>query len=429
MNSVLEKKENNKAVLKMEIDEKNFEKAVQKAYLKNRGMFNIPGFRRGKAPRKLIEINYGEGIFYEEALNIILPETYAEAIKELELEVVDYPEIDIEQLEKGKPVIIKAEVTVKPEVKLGEYKSIEVEKVEYNVTDEDVENQLTSIQKTNARILEAPDRETKEGDLLLVDFEGYVDGEQFEGGTAENQTIEIGSNQFIPGFEEQLVGKKKGDNIEVEVIFPEDYFKESLKGKEALFKVAIKEVKEKELPKLDDEFAKDVSEYDTLEELKKDIKKKLEEDAKKREEIENETKVIEKAVETCEVDIPEVMIDTQVENEIRQFEYTIRMQGIDMEQYFNITNTTVDDLKENLKPRAEVKVRTDLVLDAISKAENIEVSDEEVDEELEKMAKEYNQEDVEKFVEDMKKGDLGYIKSGIIRDKTIKKLFDYVKFI
>ncbi len=211
MNSVLEKKENNKAFFNIEIEEKEFEKAIQKAYLKNRNRFNIPGFRRGKAPRKIIELNYGEGIFYEEALNIILPEAYDEAIENLGLEPVDTPEVDIEQLEKGKPVILKVEVTVKPEVKLGNYKSIEIEKVEYNVTDEDVDKRIKAIQEKNARIIDAADRETKEGNILTIDFKGYIDGEQFEGGTAENQVLEIGSNRFIPGFEEQLIGKKKGD--------------------------------------------------------------------------------------------------------------------------------------------------------------------------------------------------------------------------
>lgn len=429
MKAELEKKENSKATFTMEISEKDFDKAIQKAYLKNKGMFNIPGFRRGKAPRKLIEMSYGKEIFYEEALNIIFPKVYEEAIEELKLEVVDYPEIDIEEIEKGKPVSIKVEVTVKPEVELGDYKSIEIEKVEYNVTNEDVEKQLQSIQDANARIIDASDRETKEGDLLTIDYEGFIDGEPFEGGTAENQTIEIGEKKFIPGFEEQLVGKKKGDNVEVKVTFPEDYFEESLSGKEAIFKVTINDVKQKELPKLDDEFAIDVSEFDTLDELKKDIKEKLEEETKNKEKIEKEGKVIEKAVELSKVDIPEVMIDNQIENELRQFEYQLQMQGLNMEQYYQFSNTTEEDLRENIKPNAEIQVKTNLVLDEISKVEEIEVSDEEIDTELEKMAKEYNQEDIEKFIEDMKKGDLEHIKSGIVRDKTIEMLLDNAKFI
>lgn len=429
MNAVLEKKENSKATFTMEISEKRFEKAIQKAYLKNKGMFNIPGFRRGKAPRKIIEMSYGKEIFYEEALNIIFPEVYEEAIKELELEVVDYPEIDIDEIEKGKPVSIKVEVTVKPEVELGDYKSIEVEKVEYNVTEEDVENQLKSIQETNARIIDASDRETKEGDLLTIDYEGYIDDEPFEGGTAENQIIEIGAKKFIPGFEEQLIGKKKGDNVEVKVTFPEDYFEEDLRNKEAIFKVNINEVKEKELPKLDDEFAIDVSEFDTLDELKEDIREKLEEEAKQREKIEKEGKVIEKVVELSKVDIPEVMIDNQIDNELRQFEYQLQMQGLSMDQYYKFSKSTEEDFRENMRPNAEIQVKTNLVLEKISKVEEIDVSEEEIDKELEKMAKEYNQEDVEKFIEDMKKGDLEYIKSGIVRDKTIEMLLDNAKFI
>ena len=429
MSVVLEKKENNKVTFTMEISEKKFGKAVQKAYLKNKGIFNIPGFRKGKAPRKLIEITYGEEIFYEEALNIVLPEVYEESIDELGLEVVDYPEIDVEEIEKGKPVLIKVEVTVKPEVELGEYKSIELEKVEYNVTNEDVENELKSIQETNARIIEAPDREAKEGDLLTIDYEGLIDDEPFEGGTAENQTIEIGENKFIPGFEEQLIGKKKGENIEVKVTFPEDYFEESLKNKEAIFKVSINEVKEKELPELDDEFAIDVSEFDTLEEFKVSIKEKLEDEAKRKEKAEKESKVIEKVVELSEVDIPEVMIDNQIENEISQFDHQLQMQGINIEQYLQFANRTADDFKEEIRPSAERQVKTDLVLDEISKVEDIQVSEEEIDKELQKIAEQYNQEDVEKFIKDMKKGDLNHIKSGIVRDRTIELLLENAKFV
>jgi trigger factor len=422
MNAVLEKKENNKATFNIEVTEENFEKAVQKAYLKNRGRFNIPGFRKGKVPRKIIEMNYGEGIFYEEALNIILPEAYDKAIADLNLEPVDSPEVDIEQLEKGKPVMIKVEVVIKPEVNLGDYKSIEIEKIEYNVTDEILDNELKSIQEMNARIIEAGDREIKEGDILTIDFEGYVDGEQFEGGTAENQQLEIGSNTFIPGFEEQLTGKRKGETVEVNVKFPEDYFEENLKNKDAVFKVTIHEVKEKELPILDDEFAKDVSDFDTLDEYKESIKERLEKDFKNKEKIEKENKIIEKTMEISEVDIPEVMIDNQVENEIREFDYRLKMQGLNLDQYLALTSTTMDDLKDQLRPVAEKRVKGDLVLDAIGKAENLEVTEEDIDAELEKMAKEYQQEDIKMFISDMKRGDLGYLKTGIMRDKTIELL-------
>ena len=429
MNSVLEKKENNKAVFSIEISEDKFEKAIQKAYFKNRNRFSVPGFRKGKVPRKIIEMNYGEGIFYEEALNTLLPEAYDKAVEDLELEPVDTPEVDIEQLEKGKPIIIKIEVTIKPEIKLGDYKSIEIEKIEYNVTDEDVDKELKAIQEMNGRIIDAGHRETKEKDILTIDYEGYVDGEQFEGGTAEDQKIEIGTGKFIPGFEEQLVGKKKGDKVDVKVVFPEDYFEESLKGKEALFKVTIKEIKEKELPILDDEFAKDVSEFDTLEEYKESIREKLKKEAKDREQIEIENKVIEKVIELSEMNIPEVMIDNQVQNEVGQFEYRLRMQGLDIKQYLELTNTTIEDFKEQIRPLADKKVRADLVLEEIGKVEELEITDKDIDGELERLAIEYNQEDIEKFKEDMKKGDLEYLKSGIMRDKTIELLVKNSKFI
>ena len=429
MDFTLKNKENNRVSFDIEISQEEFEKAIQKAYLKNRNKFNIPGFRKGKAPRKIIELNYGEGIFYEDALNIILPETYEKAVESLELEPVDSPEVDIEQLEKGKPVILKIEVTVKPEVKLGNYESIEVEKVEYNVTDEDVEKELKAIQEKNARIIDASDREIKEGDIVTIDFKGFIDGEQFEGGTAENQRLVIGSNTFVPGFEEQLIGKKKGDKVDVKVTFPEDYFKENLRGKEATFEVVIHEVKEKELPNLDDEFAKDVSEFDTLEEYKNSIRERLEKEAKEREKIEFENRLVDKIVESSEVDIPEAMIEHQIEHEINDFNYRLRLQGLDIDQYLNLTNSKLEDLKEQIRPIAEKKVKTDLVIEAIGKKENIKVTEEDIDKELEKIAKEYNQEDVDKFKENMKKGDLSFLEAGIMRDKIIDLLVSNAKII
>lgn len=429
MDFTLKNKENNRACFNIEITEKEFEKAIQKAYLKNRNKFNIPGFRKGKAPRKIIELNYGEGIFYEDALNIILPQAYEEAVESLELEPVDSPEVDIEQLEKGKPVILKIEVTIKPEVKLGNYKSIEVEKVEYNVTDEDVERELKAIQEKNARIVDASDREIKEGDIVTIDFKGFIDGEQFEGGTAENQRLEIGSNTFVQGFEEQLIGKKKGDKVDVKVTFPEDYFNENLRGKEATFEVVIHEVKEKELPKLDDEFAKDVSEFDTLEEYKNSIRERLEKEAKDREKIEFENKLVDKVVEEAEVDIPEAMIEHQIEHEIDDFNYRLRLLGLDIDQYLNLTNSKLEDLKKQIRPLAEKRVKTDLVLEAIGKKENIKVTEEDIDKELERIAKEYNQEDVDKFKENMKKVDLSFLEAGIMRDKIIDLLVSNAKII
>lgn len=429
MDFVLKNKENNKVTFHIEVTPEEFEEAVQSAYLKNRHRFTIPGFRKGKAPRKIIELNYGEGIFYEDALNSILPKAYEEAIEKLNIEPVDNPEIDIEELEKGKTVVISVDVTVKPEVKLGDYKNIEVEKVEYNVTDEDVEKELKTIQEMNARIIDASDRETKEGDILTIDFKGFVDGEEFEGGTAENQTLELGSNTFIPGFEEQLIGKKKGDTVEVKVTFPEDYFEESLKGKDATFEVTIHDVKEKELPELDDEFAKDVSEFDTLEEYKKDIREKLEKNAKDREKIDFENKVIEKVVDNAEVDIPETMIEHQIEHEMQEFSYRLTMQGFDLDRYLELTGNKLEDLKEQFRPIAEKRVKTDLVLEAIGKVEKIEVTEEDIDKELDKIAKSYKQENTEQFKENMKKGDLSFLESGIIRDKVIDLLINNAKVI
>lgn len=428
MKVVLDKKENNKVSFNMEIPKEDFEKGLQKAYLKNRGHFNIPGFRKGKVPRKIIEMNYGEEIFYEDAINVVLPEAYDKAILELELEPVDSPEVDIEEIEKDKPVMVKIQVEVKPEVKLGDYKSIEIEKVEYNVTDELIENELKSVQDMNGRITDAGDRAVKEGDILTIDYAGYVGEEQFEGGTAEKQQLEIGSNQFIPGFEEQLVGKNKGEEVDVVVTFPEEYHEESLKGKEATFKVTIHEIKEKELPELDDEFAKDVSDFDTLEEYKTSIKEKLEKEFKNREEIEQENNLIEMVVDASEVELPEAMVNTQLENEVAEFDHRLKSQGLGLEQYLSLTNSSEEDLKEQLRPVALKRVKGDLVLEAIAKAENFEVTEEDLDKELEKMAEIYQQENKAKFVKDMKRGDLGFLKTSLINQKTIDFLMSNAKF-
>jgi trigger factor len=428
MKVVFDKKEDNKVSFNIEIPEGDFEKGLQKAYLKNRGHFNIPGFRKGKVPRKIIEMNYGEEIFYEDAINSVLPEAYDKAIVELELDPVDSPEVDIEEIEKGKPVMVKIQVEVKPEVKLGDYKSIEIEKVEYNVTDELVENELKSVQDMNGRIIDAGDRAVKEGDILTIDYAGYVGEEQFEGGTAEKQQLEIGSNQFIPGFEDQLVGKNKDEEVNVVVTFPEEYHEESLKGKDATFKVTIHEIKEKELPELDDEFAKDVSDFDTLEEYKTSIKEKLEKDFKNKEEIEQENNLIEMVVDMCEVELPEAMINTQLENEVAEFDHRLKSQGLGLEQYLSLTNSSEESLKEQLRPVALKRVKGDLVLEAIAKAENFEVTEEELDKELEKMAEIYQQDNKEKFVKDMKRGDLGFLKTSLINQKTIEFLMSNAKF-
>lgn len=425
----LEKQENNRAFFNIEISADKFEEAVQKSYLKNRGKFNIPGFRRGKTPRKIIEMNYGEGIFYEDAINELLPEAYDLAIADLNLDVVSSPDVDVEYIEKDKPVIIKVEVDVKPEVKLGDYQSIELEKIEYNVTDELIEAELKQAQDMNSRLIEVEDRPVEKGDVVTIDYEGFLDGEAFPGGKAENHPLEIGSNTFIPGFEEQLIGKEKHEEFEIQVTFPEEYHTDNLAGKEVTFKIKIHGVKAKELPELDDEFAKDVSEFDTLEEYKESIKNRLEENMKEQEKSETENRVLEKIVESSEVDIPESMIEAQVENEIRDFEYRLRMQGLELEKYLEITSMTVDSMKEQFRPNAETRVKTELVLEAIAKAENVEVSEEDIEAEIEKLSEQYGKDDKEKFKENMRKGDLDFLKTGITNNKVLDLLISKVKFI
>jgi len=423
MSSKLEKLEKNVATLEITVSAEKLEEGIAKAYIKNVKKFNIPGFRRGKAPRKLIEKYYGEGIFYEDAINEVCPDAYNQAIEEHNLEPVDRPTIDILEIESGKGIVFKAEVTVKPEVELGQYKGIEVEKKEYNVTDEDVDKELEILRNKNARIIDVTDRPVKMGDITTIDFKGFIDEKQFDGGTAENYKLEIGSGQFIPGFEEQLIGATIDNEVDVNVTFPEDYRAEELAGKPALFKVTVKEIKEKELLPLDDEFAKDVSEFDTLDELKEDIKRKKTEEAERIAKNEYENNVIKKVVENAKVDIPEVMIDNQIESMIRDFDYQLRYQGLDLDSYLKYMNISYEEMKESYKETAEDRVKTQLVMEAITKAENIEVTDEELESEIEKTAKQYNQE-IEKFKKTLRERDIEYIKEGLQLQKTIDFLVD-----
>ncbi|HHY78183.1 MAG TPA: trigger factor [Clostridiales bacterium] len=424
MSSKLEKLEKNVATLEITVSAEKLEEGIAKAYIKNAKKFNIPGFRKGKAPRKLIEKYYGEGIFYEDAINEVCPEAYEEAIKEHNLEPVDRPSIDILEIESGKGIVFKAEVTVKPEVELGQYKGIEVEKKEYNVTDEDVENELEILRNRNARIIDVTDRPVKRGDIVTIDFKGFIDDKEFEGGSAENYKLEIGSGRFIPGFEEQLIGATIGNEVDVNVTFPEDYRSEELAGKPALFKVTVKEIKEKELLPLDDEFAKDVSEFDTLEELKADIKRKKLEEAERMAKNEYENDLIKKVVQNAKVDIPEVMIDNQIESMIRDFDYQLRFQGLDLDSYMKYMNISYEEMKQSYKEAAEDRVKTQLVMEAITKAENIEVTDEELEAEVEKTAKQYNQ-DVEKFRKSLRERDIEYIREGLQLQKTIDFLVEH----
>lgn len=421
MNSKLEKIENNKAVLEITVSAEILEKGIEKAYHKNAKKFNISGFRKGKAPRKVIEKFYGEGVFYEDAINEVFPEAYDAAVKEHELQPVDRPEIDILEIESGKGVIFKAEVTVKPEVVLGDYKGIEVSKKEHNVTDKDIDNEIETLREKNARIVEVTDRAVKDGDTTIIDFKGFVGDVQFEGGTAEDYRLEIGSGQFIPGFEEQLVGAEIGKEVDVNVGFPEDYRSEELAGKPAVFKVTVKEIKEKQLAELDDEFAKDVSEFDTLEELRADIRGKREQEGQRMAKQQYEDELLNKVAENATIDIPEVMVEAQIDIMIRDFDYQLRYQGLDLNTYLKYMNTDIEKLKESYKDMAYSRVKIQLVLEKIAKEEGITVTEEDLNVELEKTAKQYNQE-LEAFKAALRPEDMDYLKDGIEVQKTIDLL-------
>ena len=384
------------AKLTIEASAEDFEKAIQKVYLKARGKINIPGFRKGKAPRKLIEKMYGTGVFYEDAANDLIPTAYAEALKDCDLEIVSRPEINVTQIEAGKPFIFTAEVAVKPEVTLGEYKGVEVEKSDVEVTEEDINTEVDKERENNSRTIDVDDRAVENGDIIKLDFDGSVDGVPFEGGKAENYTLTIGSGSFIPGFEDQLIGTKIGEEKDVTVTFPEDYHEKSLAGKEAVFKCKVNAISVKELPEADDEFASEVSEFETLAEYKEDIKKKLTEKKEKAARAKKEAQAIEKAVENATMEIPDAMIDTQVQSMMEDFARRMQSQGLSLEQYFQFTGMDVKKMHDQMKPEALKRIQNSLVLEAVAKAENIEISDEKVDEEIAKMAEAYKME-VEKL--------------------------------
>ncbi len=392
MSLQVEKLEKNMAKLTVEVSAQQFEECIKTAYKKNKSRFAIPGFRRGKAPLNMIEKMYGVGVFYEDAAEEAIDHTYADAMKESELEIVSRPEVSIVQIEKGKPFIYSAMVAVKPEVTLGEYKGIEVEKASDEVTDEDVAAELVKIQNQNSRLITIEDRPVQDGDQTVIDFDGSVDGVPFDGGKAEDYPLTIGSHSFIDNFEEQLIGKNKGEECQVNVTFPEEYHAKDLAGKPAVFKVTIKEIKKKELPVLDDEFASEVSEFETLDEYKADLREKLEEKKKKEAATENEDKVVEAVVANATMDIPEPMIDSQVETLVQDYARRMQSQGISFDQYMEYTGMTIDSLKEQMRPQAVKRIETRLVLEAVAKAENIEVTEERIDEELKKMAEAYKME-------------------------------------
>ena len=392
MSLQVEKLEKNMAKLTIEASAEDFEKAIQKVYLKARGRINIPGFRKGKAPRKLIEKMYGTGVFYEDAANDLIPTAYAEALKDCDLEIVSRPEINVTQIESGKPFIFTAEVAVKPEVTLGEYKGVEVEKSNVEVTDEDINKEVDKERENNSRTIDVDDRAVESGDIIKLDFDGSVDGVPFAGGKAENYTLTIGSGSFIPGFEDQLIGTKIGEDKDVTVTFPEDYHEKSLAGKEAVFKCKVNAITVKELPDADDEFASEVSEFETLAEYKEDIKKKLTEKKEKEARAKKEAQAVEKAVENATMEIPDAMIDTQVQSMMEDFARRMQSQGLSLEQYFQFTGMDAKKMHDQMKPEALKRIQNSLVLEAVAKAENIEISDEKVDEEIAKMAEAYKME-------------------------------------
>ena len=392
MSVQVEKLEKNMAKLTIEVSSEEFENAIAKAYKKNKNKISMPGFRKGKAPRAMIEKMYGKGIFYEDAANSIIPDAYADAAKESELDIVAQPEIDVTQIESGKPFIFTATVALKPEVTLGEYKGIEVEKKEVEVTDEEVEAEINKVRESNARMLDIDDRATQDGDTVLIDFDGYVDGKQFEGGKADDYSLVLGSHSFIDNFEEQLVGKNIGDDVEVNVTFPENYQAEELQGKPAVFKVKIKEIKVKELPELDDDFAQDVSNFDTIAEYKEDLKKKLTENKEEALKREREEAVIGKIIENAQMDIPEQMVDAQTRQMTQEFAQRLSSQGLSIDQYMQFTGLTPQKMIEELKPQALKRIQSRLVLEAVVAAENIETTEEELDKEIENMASMYQME-------------------------------------
>ncbi len=421
MSLQVEKLEGNMAKLTIEVSAEDFEAAVEKAYQKSKNKINIPGFRKGKAPRKMIEQMYGKEIFFEDAANYAIPSAYAKAVDECTEEIVSQPKIDIEQAEAGKPFIFTAEVALKPEVTLGIYKGVEVEKSDASVTDEEIDAAIERERENNARTVSVDDRAVQDGDMTVLDFEGFVDAVAFEGGKGENYPLTIGSNTFIPGFEEQLIGAEIDKEVEVNVTFPEDYQAAELAGKPAVFKCTIKEIKEKQLPELDDEFAGEVSEFETLAEYREDVKKNLEE--KKAEEAKNEKedKVVDAIIADAKMDIPEAMLETQQRQMADDFAQRIRMQGISIDQYFQFTGLTREAFLEQLKPQAEKRIQSRLVLEAVAKAENIVATDEEYDEEIKKMADAYQMDLAE--INDM----IGAFEQKSIReDICIRKAADFV---
>jgi len=422
MISTLISKEKNQAKFTMEFTAEEFEKAVIEAYQATKGKYAIDGFRKGKAPRKLIETHYGEDIFFEDAINTMFSKAYPEALDSLKLDVVDRPSADFDKVEKGKGFTVTITVTVAPEVSVKDYKGVKVTKVEHNITDEDINKDLEALQKRNSRLV-LVDRPAKDGDTVLIDYAGFVGDLQFEGGTAERQPLSLGSGTFIPGFEEQLVGAKAGDDVDVKVTFPEEYHSADLAGKEAVFKCKVHEIKEMEKPELNDEFAKDVSEFDTLEELKKDTKEKLEKSAASKAEYETKNAVLEQVYNANEIDIPEVMVEDQIDEMMQEFDQQLRYQGLDLQKYFEYLQKDPKDFRGELRADAYKKVKTRLLVEAVATAEKLDATDEEIEAELQAMADQYKME-IDKLKAAMKAENYIYVAKDIKMRKAVDFMFE-----
>ena len=426
MSLQVEKLEKNMAKLTIEVSAEDLDKAMEKAYQKQKSRISLPGFRKGKAPRKMIESMYGKGVFMEDAVNSLVPQEYTKALGECDLEIVSQPEINVTQMEPGKALIFTADVAVKPEVTLGDYKGVEVPKSEIAVTDEEVDAEVKKEQDKNARTVAVEDRAAANGDITTIDFEGFVDGVAFEGGKGTDYALTLGSGTFIPGFEDQLVGANTGDHVEVKVTFPEEYQAKELAGKEAVFQCDVKKIETKEVPELDDEFAKDVSEFDTLAEYKEDVKKKLTEKKEKEARTAKENAAVDKAIENAQMDIPELMTKTECRQMMDDFSRRMQQQGLSMEQYFQFTGQSVDKMMEDMKPQALKRIQTRLVLEKIAEVENIQPTEEEVEEEFKKMADAYKME-VEKIKELLGDRELEQMKKDMAVQKAVTLVADEAK--
>ena len=425
MSIKIEKTENaNELKLSFEVEAAKFDEAINKVYAKSAKYFNIPGFRKGKAPMEIVEKHYGSEIFYEDAFNEIVPEIYEKELKENNIEAVSKPDLDVTQIGKGQDLKFTAVVQIKPEVKLGKYKGITLKKVEYNVSDDDIEHELGHMAERNSRVVPVEDRPVENKDITVIDFEGSVDGVKFEGGKAEGHELEIGSGSFIPGFEEQIVGMKIGEEKDIKVKFPDDYFSEDLKGKEAVFHVKLHEIKKKELPEINDDFAKDASEFETLAELKNSIKEKLEEENKNRAKYETEEEAIKEVCKNTEIDIPTGMIETELDNMVRDVETRLSYQGMNMEMYLQMIGKTMEEFRKEGEEQAKEAVKTRLVLEQIIKDENIEADEKKVEERLEEMAKAYGKEAKELKDNEML---MDYIKKQLAQEEAINFLVTNAK--